>query len=426
MGLGTWALSAVPVPIEIHVSAGAALLGSRDGSREAPFATVFEARDAMRVGLGAGAQRTVFIDGDHHLPEPLILDQRDAGTAEAPIVWRSRSFAKPARLTGGKKLPVTAFTPATVPSGAAGVVKAELYSAAIGLNSSIVPGMASPYPFDDLELFYEGQPMTRARSPNIAPDGTWMWSGYTNVTTVNDMSFEFLDSEKADLWAPAAAKGDLWLHGFFKFDWRDTFIRIASITKNSQGFNVTRDSATKPQYPFTKGCRFYAVAALELLDVPGEYHVDKKTGTLHFLPPTPLTPGSDLLVSVLNTVVQADTSHTKFQGLTMSVSRDDIFSTTNRAATTVGNNVTVEDCVVSNAGGSCVHLQGSNNTARNNTIFGCGTSGIAVISGNVKTLERGNSAAIGNEISQCSRIQRTCESPLLRDSIPAGTSAQQV
>ena len=55
MGLGTWALSAVPVPIEIHVSAGAALLGSRDGSREAPFAPVFEARDAMRFGLGAGA-----------------------------------------------------------------------------------------------------------------------------------------------------------------------------------------------------------------------------------------------------------------------------------------------------------------------------------------------------------------------------------
>ena len=32
---------------------------------------------------------------------------------------------------------------------------------AIGLNASVVPGMSSPYPFGDLELFYEGQPMTR-------------------------------------------------------------------------------------------------------------------------------------------------------------------------------------------------------------------------------------------------------------------------
>ena len=54
-----------------------------------------------------------------------------------------------------------------------------------------------------------------------------MWSGYENVTTVDAMGFEFLDSEKAELWAPAAKKGALWLHGFFKFDWRDTFIKIA-------------------------------------------------------------------------------------------------------------------------------------------------------------------------------------------------------
>jgi hypothetical protein len=170
------AAAAAATPVEIYVSAAASTLRAeaRDGSRRSPFATVFEARDSMRAGLGAGAPRTVFVDGDHHLTEPLLLDGRDSGTAEAPIVWRSRSFSRPARLTGGVKLPVAAFTPAhSVPSGAVGVVKAELYSAAIGLNASVVPGMSSPYPYGDLELFYEGQPMTRARSPNIAPDGTW-------------------------------------------------------------------------------------------------------------------------------------------------------------------------------------------------------------------------------------------------------------
>ena len=125
-----------------------------------------------------------------------------------------------------------------------------------------------------------------------------MWSGYENVTTTDDMSFEFLDSEKAALWGPAATKvsetpswprswahlytfysclptgrrgptcifwadltpfslkGSLWLHGFFKFDWRDTYIKVDSITKNGKGWSVTRDNATKPQYPFTPGCRF--------------------------------------------------------------------------------------------------------------------------------------------------------------------------
>jgi hypothetical protein len=36
-----------------------------------------------------------------------------------------------------------------------------------------------------------------------------------------------------------------------------------------------------------------------------------------------------------------------------------------------------------------------------------GSAGISVISGSVATLERGNSSAIGNAISQCSRIART-------------------
>ena len=118
------------------------------------------------------------------------------------------------------------------------------------------------------------------------------------------------------------------LHGFFKFDWRDTFIKIDSIVPTAAsgggggdggsdgdgGFTVTRDAATPSQYPFTKGFRFYAVAALELLDVPGEYHIDKATGALYYLPITPLTAASDLVVSVLHNVVTAGADHTKFIG----------------------------------------------------------------------------------------------------------------
>jgi parallel beta-helix repeat protein len=149
------------------------------------------------------------------------------------------------------------------------------------------------------------------------------------------------------------------------------------------------------------------------LDVAGEYHVDKLTGVLHFLPPAPLTADSDLVVSVLDSVVVAQANHTKFEGLTISVARSVIFSTDNPALIRAGvqtywaNSVTVEDCVLSNSGAKCVNLHGSNNTARNNTVFGCGTSGISIISGTIKTLEHGNSSAVGNTIHDCSRIART-------------------
>ena len=48
---------------------------------------------------------------------------------------------------------------------------------------------------------------------------------------------------------------------------------------------MTRDNATAPQYPWVNGCRFYALNALRLVDAPGEYYVDGRSGELWFYPP---------------------------------------------------------------------------------------------------------------------------------------------
>lgn len=389
---------------EIHVSSVAAQETTTEmaGTAVNPFRSVHAARDAMRAGLGAGKPRTVLISGDHHLSEPLRLESQDAGSASAPVVWQSHP-QNPARLTGGVKLPADAFTPVSVPSDVAGVMKIDLY--AHGLNSTAVPGMSSPYPWDNLELFVDGKPMTRARYPNIADNGTWMWSGYENMSapTNPNMTFTFKDTTAAKLWAPAVAKGDLWIHGFFKFDWRDTFIRIAKIEPDGSGsYTVTRDVATAPQYPFTTGCRFYAVAALELLDAPGEYHVDKATGTLYFMPHEPMSAATDVVVSLLPNVVELDgANHHSFKDMTISTSRD--------VAVLISNskNVTVDNCVVSNAGKTCLSVAGDNNTASSNTVFGCGGAAISIDSGTISTLVPGHTSVIGNTITNFSRIQRT-------------------
>ncbi len=392
---------------EIHVSSRPAA-GQETGEEAAgtvtnPFLSVHAARDAMRAGLGAGKPRTILISGDHHLSEPLRLEPQDAASASAPVVWQSNP-QDPARLTGGAKLPGDAFTPAgTVPSGATGVMKIDLYSH--GLNSTAVPGMSSPYPWDNLELFVDGKPQTRARYPNIADNGTWMWSGYENMSAPANpnMTFTFKDTTAAKIWAPAVAKGELWIHGFFKFDWRDTFIRIDKIEPDGSGsYTVTRDVATTPQYPFTTGCRFYAVAALELLDKPGEYHVDKATGTLYFLPHEPMSAKTDVVVSLIPNVVELDgANHHSFKDMTISTSRDVAVLISNSA------NVTVDNCVVSNAGKTCLSVAGENNTASSNTVFGCGGAAISISSGSTTTLAPGHTSVVGNTITNFSRIQRT-------------------
>ena len=63
------------------------------------------ARDAIRkikaeVGLPDGGIEIVVGDGTYHLAEPLTFNQKDSGTAEAPITYRSANRGK-ARLSGG-------------------------------------------------------------------------------------------------------------------------------------------------------------------------------------------------------------------------------------------------------------------------------------------------------------------------------------
>eukprot|EP01051_Picozoa_sp_SAG22_P013485 SAG22_NODE_1515_length_4250_cov_2.132016_3_plen_186_part_00 len=135
--------------------------------------------------------------------------------------------------------------------------------------------------------------------------------------------------------------------------------------------------------------------------------MDKASGALYYMPLAPLTAASDLVVSVLSKVVVASADHHKFEGLTISVSRDVTFTTVNAQTGSAASNVTIEDCVLTNSGQACVYLQGSDNLAKNNTVFGCGTTGISLESGDVTTLVRGNTAAVGNLLHDCSRVQRT-------------------
>jgi parallel beta-helix repeat protein len=401
----------------IHVAVSAPTLESSrssnepppDGSLHRPFRSIHAARDALRAGLGSGRPRTVLIDGDHFLASPLQLDSRDSGTPDAPITYRSRSAAAPARISGGRKLPISSFKPTAVPSGAAGVVRANLF--ALGLNASAVVGMEPAlqpgnYPVNALELFVDGEPMIRARSPNLAPDGTWMWAGYENVTAVSNMSVTLADAALGALWAKAAAAGELYLHGYFKWDYRDDYVKVDSVVPLAAGtsFNITRDYNTVAQYPFTKGCRFYALNSLELLDQAGEYYLDHKSGDLYVLPGRPFTGDSDVVVSVLSSVINAKAvSHHVWKDLVISDARDSPLIVEGG-----GSNNIVEGCTVSNSGLYCMAVAGNNNIVRNNTIFGCGQGGIALFAGMpLSALVRGNSSVIGNHISNFSRICRT-------------------
>lgn len=222
--------------------------------------------------------------------------------------------------------------------------------------------MSNPHPNSLMELFVQGKPQTLSRDPNIASDGTWMWAGYEHVIDSKPNGFNFTDTATAQKWLPAIGDGDgLWLHGYWKFDWRDTYVQVASITPSGSGYFVANNPKTPPQYPFTNGCRFYAVDSIHFLDTASEYYIDRKAGILYYLPAEPLTADTEVVVSVLGSVVESTANHTSFSNMVISDSRGATMSLS-------GEGFTVDSCTVSNSGGPCLSVTGSQNSVHNSTV----------------------------------------------------------
>lgn len=349
-----------------------------------------------------------------------------AGTADTPIVWATHpedvKRGLHAVLSGGVAVPPSAFVAVQVPTGVPDVFKAEL--SALGVNSSVLGKLSCPYPTvkengkvvsAKLEAFIDGEPMTLARDPNIGDDplATWKWVGYENATAVDELRLDLADGPTAKRWAAAMAGGaKLWLHAYTKFDWRDAYLRLASITPNKTATNRTsytlsRDPSTTPQYPWVNGCRFYALDNLALLDQPGEYFVSDG-GSLYLRAPTSSRRGGDdgggpsgVVVSALDTVVHAiGANHSTWANLTIEAARGDAFILQ-------GSHVALRNVTVRNAGGDCISVSGSNVTVEDSRVYGCGRAGVGVAGGDTIQLTPSGNRVVGNVITNFSRIVRT-------------------
>lgn len=177
-------------------------------------------------------------------------------------------------------------------------------------------------------------------------------------------------------------------------------LKLDSIEPNgTQAWTLRRNATTPPQYPWVNGCRFLALNSLGLLDAPGEYYV-ARNGTLYFMPPGGgLT--EDVLVSSMRSVVVAEGAHhTRWQNLTLEVSRSTVMLLS-------GDGLSVSGSTVRNGGGACVQLVGSNSSITGCVVYGCGRAGVYLQGGDRGTLTPSGNAVTGNTITNFSRTVRT-------------------
>lgn len=391
---------------------------------DGPFASLERARDAVRglkqVGpLPASGVSILIREGNYVLDHSFVLDERDAGTEQAPIGYRSY-FGEQARLLGGRL--ITNFTTVTNPAilnrldeaARLHVREADLPALGIAdLGQFRSRGLGRPTVPAHLELFFNGRPMTVARWPNkdAAYNGYTKIAGWPEEGRQDDehgrdigglQTGFFYDGDRPKRWA---SFDNIWLHGYWAWDWANSYEEIASIDVNRR---LIKNKPPYGSWGYRTGNRFYFLNVLEELDTPGEYYVDRTTGKLYFWPPQDIK-NSEVIASVLETplVWMKNVSHVTLQGVILEAGRG------MGVQIEGGEGNQVVDCTLRNLGIHAVAIEGGvNHSVAGCHIYHTGDGGIFITGGDRKTLTPCNHVAHNNHIHNLSRWSR-CYTPAI-------------
>jgi hypothetical protein len=256
-------------------------------------------------------------------------------------------------------------------------------------------------PSPALELFFDGKPMTLARWPN---------QGFVQTGKVHDVAelaessgrgsekgavFEY-EGDRPARWLQAR---DLWLYGYWRWQWADGTLPVVSIDPQTRQIKTAQSSV----YGVASGMPYYAFNLLEELDVPGEWYLDRASGVLYFYPPADPA-GATVQLSLLSSpLVQMDqTSHVTFEGLVLELGRTD------GVVINGGDYCLVAGCVLRQLEGTGVVIHGG----ANHGVLGCdlhtlGRGGVAVAGGDRKTLTPGGHFVENCHVHDFSRLDRT-------------------
>lgn len=231
---------------------------SAAGSEAAPLATLAGARDKIRKLREGGLKeeaRVLIRGGAYALPETFVLEPQDSGTHEYPVIFSTYEGERPT-FSGGKRI--------------TGWRKGEN-----GRWLADVPDVASGNGYFT-ELFVNGERRTRARTPN---SGFYKMAGRV-VENLNDpknnRGFRFQPGNIED-WRDHDAEVVV-IHS-----WETSRLHVASVDKDHLIVEFTGPAA----WPFTQWDpyqRYYVENIPQALDAPGEWYLDRKTGTVSYIP----------------------------------------------------------------------------------------------------------------------------------------------
>lgn len=368
---------------------------------DGPFATLTRARDEVRKLKVDGPVTVRVRGGIYRLNETLQLEQADSGTADAPVVWEAAP-GETVRFLGGARL--TDWQPVSDPA-----VKARLTPAAreqvvqVDLADAGVKDLGRPAPVGGraAQLICNSKYLPLARYPN---EGEWLRvsgipQGGTLVKTERASHYGrwAYDSDRPSHWQDVS---DLWVHGYWVFDWRDEYQHVEKLDLDHQEVHPTQPYH---HYGYKQGQRFYFLNILEELDSPGEWYLDRKAQRLYLWPPEKLDQ-AELIFPELQApmVVLQDASYVRLRGFTFEGSRD------LAARLNGGDHNELAGCTFRNfGGGTTVTVSGTNNGLRSCDLYEVAGTGVGLNGGDRQTLTPAGNYVVNCEIHHVGQVFRT-------------------
>ena len=271
-------------PADFHV----AMTGkdTNPGTADKPFATIAQARDAVRAIIKAGLTKDILVQirgGNYEQTGTMTFGPEDSGTTSSSITYAAAPGEKVV-LSGGRK--ITGWT-----KGAGGIWTAGIPEAKAG----------KWYP---RQLFVNGQRATRARSPNQGWTEGKPVEPIIQTSTDQNVVIKVNSNQDGATWSNV---GDIELVSLRNNEGGRKTLQSVDLALTARTVTLRPPHRWAPKvfsndwFNGWPDGRCYLENALEFLDVPGEWYLDRNTGILSYWP----RPGEDLATSeIVAPVVQ--------------------------------------------------------------------------------------------------------------------------
>lgn len=405
---------------------------SNSGTKNAPFLTIEKVVEAVRnTDKTNKSGITVCIEAGEYRVSSLEFTKEDSGTAECPITYCS--IGGEVILNGGVTLSSDNFESVSkypeiserlTTEAQKNVVVADLTKAPYSLTKDdwgkiyAIGSYHTAESYDGdytgelyCELFVNDKRQALARYP----DNNYLYTEEVVKTGLGKESDGALtevkdwdkirnpesdvyrvNSELAERIAGWKTLDDVWMFGYWKYDWADASSPIGSFNAQTGEISPKFVSlfGTKTDAPY------YFFNVLEELTTEGEWYLDRENGLLCLWKPENINESQIDLSLSLKPIINAEADYLTFDGITVKGTRAD-------AVVINGNNNTVQNCLIKNVAGNALIMTGSNNLAYNNEITHTGKGGIILDGGDSESLTPGNSKADNNYIHDWSEIYQT-------------------